>query len=318
VVFRDTGTVEIAELNYTVLPWNAINQDWFEPIPDSGIGGLGTSLGSHSLRTLRSPFPPSAAELDEAELEAMLALLQLHADASERLQVVRRLASVEVSGIVETGQRKREIESRLSGLRNVTCAISTFEEIERRPSGDPAIAKISASNDVEQPTPLEDYLVKREMSRDSIGDISHRLFNASIAVHHESIALDSLFRQFNSGEKLTGTARQAFNQLVSEHRAKLVAALQNEDQLLNSLGLSPEIHTPASIASGLNAATEQNAALCTELLSGNDGKARSAELIVHELEDSISELRVVVSRLPLLPNSSQSATAPPRSNNQEQ
>ncbi len=74
----------------------------------------------------------SEDELDEAELAVRLTLNNLHADAGEQLDVVRTPNAIQVKGIVETDQRKREIEFHLHTLPNVISAIFTVEEMEHR------------------------------------------------------------------------------------------------------------------------------------------------------------------------------------------
>jgi len=67
------GTIEIAELNYDVMPWSAISGDWFEPIAafHPGISG-----GVRTSALPRLPLHLSDTEIDEAELGAQLALRQ--------------------------------------------------------------------------------------------------------------------------------------------------------------------------------------------------------------------------------------------------
>ncbi len=112
VELRDRGTIEIAELSYDVLPWAAASPDWFEPLP----GAIATE---GVLPAPRSHHVLSEQVLDEAELEARIALHQLHADTGERIRLARNAGAIHVKGVVDTDVRKRELLARLAELPHV-------------------------------------------------------------------------------------------------------------------------------------------------------------------------------------------------------
>jgi DNA-directed RNA polymerase specialized sigma24 family protein len=76
ISLRDAGVLEIAELNYDVMPWGVVNQDWFEPLPGQS---LVDPLRSHPVAAGIPPRTVSDSELDEAELSTRIVLNQLHA-----------------------------------------------------------------------------------------------------------------------------------------------------------------------------------------------------------------------------------------------
>src|SRR5208283_3807255 len=109
VSLRDNSTVEVAELDYKILPWAAVDANLFEP-----IGSLNTSITSPSGRVLsfpRIPEAPSESELDETELGALLVLNRLHADVGGEVKIHRSSGIVEVEGLVESEERRRELEA---------------------------------------------------------------------------------------------------------------------------------------------------------------------------------------------------------------
>src|SRR5260370_25395993 len=81
VELLDVGTVEIAELNYAVLSWNAVNADLFEALAPTTTPTLPlhTAIASHP------PSLPTRAELLEAELQARVQLHTPYADLVDEI-----------------------------------------------------------------------------------------------------------------------------------------------------------------------------------------------------------------------------------------
>ncbi len=123
IEFRETGTVEIAELNYDLMPWGEMNDELFEPL-DQPV----SALHLHATPAIHLPHALSDLELDEAELTARLVLSQLGADKTERIDLVRAADGVQVKGIVATSERKNQIESRLRQVTHVIPVIYTFQD----------------------------------------------------------------------------------------------------------------------------------------------------------------------------------------------
>ena len=131
VELRDSGTVEIAQLNYDVLPWGAVNQDWFESLPSGAAtdapGGL-SGLSIHSSRL------PSKLEL-ETELAVRYALHGLGADLGEPIEIHSGGPTAElisVVGVVSSAQRKQELFAFLKRIPGVAARLRTEEEAAPR------------------------------------------------------------------------------------------------------------------------------------------------------------------------------------------
>lgn len=299
VELRDSGTIEIAELNYDVLPWGAVNPDWFEP--------LTTTSGKVSRDVHPSLLPRvhpllTGLELDEAELETRLVLNRLHADTSERLQIVRDPNGILVKGIVETEARKQEIEKQLIKLSHVTPAIFTFEETERWPSAETNATSVAQNSVVAEPSPLERFLLKRGESQAEVSETYKGFFGASVTVNQNSKSMVELLRRFGSGVQLTAAAQSALEQLIRQDESGIDAALQEQLTLIRAMeiggnGAVPE--TPsAAPADALQAAATRNVALSNELITSGNAQSRSAETIVSELSASIAQIQSILAHLP--------------------
>ena len=129
VEFRNRETVEIAELDYHVLPWTAAEANLFLPENISGT----TILRVSPLSSCFHLMPLTEGQLDEAELGVRLVLNKLHADTGEQTQIERSTSGVEVKGLVETDKRKRELMDQLQIVPRLKISILSMEELRRRP-----------------------------------------------------------------------------------------------------------------------------------------------------------------------------------------
>jgi DNA-directed RNA polymerase specialized sigma24 family protein len=296
VELRDAGTIEIAELKYDVMPWNAVNEDWFEPMAalHPGISG--------DVRTSVLPLLPlylSDTELDEAELGAQLALRQAGADTSERIEIVRNPGSIVVRGIVATEVRKHEIETYLNLVPHVVAALYTFREVENSRATGTEITSLKQSSSVTGVSPLEDYLAHQGQNREAIGELGHQLFNSSVEIHQEGKAIASLLQRFAARQALSAKAQASLDALLNDHRQKMLAALQAEKKLLTKIKAVTGPEHGATPSGNLADASATNVALCGELISDNNQQPRSAQAIVPELNQSIAQLRAILDNISL-------------------
>jgi hypothetical protein len=166
------------------------------------------------------------------------------------------------------------------------------------------------SSVVSQTTPLEKYLVDRGWTRDNVRHISRQIFDSSTAIDRESQAITDLLKRFASKNSLSQTADATLEQLIAEHRSRLLKALTAEEQSLAAVGLTASSKSLESLTA--NARTNVN--LTQELISTADSQPRSAEAIVPELAESVAQLRTDLLHVPpsLQPfhNSSLSPQAP--------
>jgi hypothetical protein len=311
IELRDSGTIEIAELNYDVLPWSAVNDSLFEP--EGAISGVGAPI--RPSLSIHLPVPLTDTELDLAELSARLVLDKLHADNGERIELVRTERGVQVKGIVETDERKRELETQLRFVPHVIPAIFSYRDMENHTSTGTDITSVRMSSVVSQTTPLEKYLVDRGWTRDNVRHISRQIFDSSTAIDRESQAITDLLKRFASKNSLSQTADATLEQLIAEHRSRLLKALTAEEQSLAAVGLTASSKSlPLKSLESLTANARTNVNLTQELISTADSQPRSAEAIVPELAESVAQLRTDLLHVPpsLQPfhNSSLSPQAP--------
>jgi RNA polymerase sigma factor (sigma-70 family) len=300
VELRDSGTIEIAELNYDVLPWSSARPDWFEPA--GGVTGIGPRVEpSFSL----PPTPLTDGQITEAELSAMLALQQLHADTDNRLQVIPRPNGVQVKGIVETDARKRELEARLDQIPHVIPSIFTFQEFERQASSrsgsSAAGTRLSMASDTEQSSPLEKFFLAKGETRDEMSRLADRVSDSSNTIDRDSRMLADLMKRFASDQQLTDAGRSTLAELIAEHKQNVLRALDDEEHSLAEAGLlSGSAKTSPDGATDLKEIAEQNRRLCEELVFGDDAGGRSAQEIVPELVRTIHQLHTSALQIPLL------------------
>lgn len=293
--FRDTGTVEIAELNYAVVSWNSINQGLFEP--------LAMASNIPPVRASRA-LPPSRADMDEAELRTRLALNQLRADTGEQVEISRRDGDILVKGVVESTERKRQLEAHLRLLPRVASSIMSTHDLATRATTASMTSNIKEKSVIAQASPLDKYLLQQQRSREELSQLSRKLFDSSIAINQEGKAIADLIRRFGSGEHLTEVAGIALGELLLRHRTTLLATLQQQAEILAELGTSPSetnnnpSESPADPLVRLLVDGDKNLALCKELISGGSTASRSTELVISELNQSAADLRAAALLIP--------------------
>lgn len=302
VELRGEGTVEIAELNYDVMPWGAVNQDWFEPLSGRAVTdapGILPALAVHVPRVL------SNLELDEAELEARIALNQLHADAGEPIHVGRSSSGIEVKGVVDTDVRKQQLVSRLSQLPHVQSSILSVEELGNRP---PSGSLYSPSEPIHvysveaQVSPLEQYLRETKRSEDQLSTVSQSLLDGSLKIQQAEAHFSELQPRFSGANQLPSDLQKQLATLAHTYLGTVEAGLQSNLHVLLSLGLddaSPSAVLPES--SSPEGDVEQQIRhyqeLCRELITGGGRQPRSAAAITNDLIKTSARIRLHLTQM---------------------
>jgi len=291
VALRDIGTVEIAELNYTILPWSAVDADIFEP-----IGGMLSTLAASRTHVLQLQLPKipqvvTQEQLDETELDARLILNHLHADNGEQIEIHRGHDEVEVEGIVETDERKRELQMQLRTVPRVKISILSVADLKNI-SADSNPTGVQTASMPDQPSPLEIFLLAHDRSVSGINVLAQRFFNVALTISQESKAIADLQARFTPEEQRTILAAATLSELIYSHRERLAAALKSERALVAEAQITPVVQTMpfGQRSSSLMAAAEKNLALSRELTQTNSPTTRSAEQILEEMSVSIDDL----------------------------
>jgi len=147
-------------------------------------------------------------------------------------------------------------------------------------------------------SPLADYLAHQGQNREAIGELGHQLFNSSVEIHQEGKAIASLQQRFAARQALTANALASLDALLSDHRQKMLVALQAEEKLLTKTKAVTRSEHGVTPSGNVADASATNVVLCGELISDNNEHPRPAQAIVQELNQSITQLRSILDRIP--------------------
>jgi hypothetical protein len=302
VELGDSGTVEIAQLNYDVLPWGAVNQDWFEPSPDHAVTD---APGILSTLVARAPRTLSVLELDEAELAARIALHQLNADAGERIHLARTSDGIRVRGVVDTDRRKRELISGMSRIPHVMASFFSVEELGSHPSS-------ASSFSSDQPlhvysveahaSPLEQYLRDRKLLVDELPAISQSLLDDGLRIQQAEVHFSELQPRFQSAGQLPVNLQDQLTDLAFDYLRVIEVGLDGNDRILRSLGLddsntTARLSEPDAPEESLNQLILKYQELYQELIVGGTKQSRSASAIAAELMSASSRIHLNLEQL---------------------
>ena len=296
---RDRGTVEIAELNYDVLPWGAVNQDWFEPV----AGATATDApGILPAIKIHAPHVLSNLELGEAELEARSVLNQLHADAGERIRLTRAVQGIEIKGVVETDARMHELVARLSQLSHVQTSILSVEELGNQPQSNSPINNgqpIHVYSVEAQPSPLEQYLRERKQSLDQLTSISQNLMDGALAMQQAEVHFSELQPRFNEADQFSVNAQKQLEELSHTYLNTIDTGMDANSRTLHSLGFD-DASSPrpeAVLADDLSQQVHQYQELCQEMIGGGAGQSRPAAEVARDLLSAGARIRLRVAQM---------------------
>lgn len=297
LVMRDLGEVEISELSYDVLPWDAVNvAELFEPeVPVLAVA-------PSALRPVRT-VPPVAA-LDKSELRARLVLNEIGADTGENISIERNRGSIAITGFVETQSRKNEIDQALLGLPFVSASVSTFETRNRQlvSSGQPI--SVQQQDVIAVVSPLQKYLASRSLPSDQAVQLSRDLLDEALEIDRQALALDLLEKRFPEAvqEGMAADNKALLQQLVTRYLSAINVAIQKERNLIGLVigelpsydsSNSTEIYTAADLL----LFAHENRRLSGELLSQSNEMQRPGDVILAELADALLQCERVTAQL---------------------
>jgi RNA polymerase sigma factor (sigma-70 family) len=296
VMLEDHESIEVAELSYEIVPWDAVSNDWLEP--QTGATSPNASR-RHVEKSLSIPSRLSESQIDIAALGALLAIQELHAD-TERLQMTRSANGVEVNGVVESESRKQQIVARLRTISHVIPGIFTYQELDAKPGTPSSTEVVKAVSVISGDSQLDRYCRAARIAHDECERLSYRFLNSSTTLVRDSNRLSELQQQYPSGRPLTSRAQFLLAGLVAGHVDHLNAALWDQEKTLEALSLESG---PAEPAKGGNSTTlisaaAQNLALTRELVYASDEHSRTVTVIVREIAISLRETRAAISRIP--------------------
>jgi hypothetical protein len=290
IAFRDSGTVEIAELDFKLLPWSSVDASVFEPI--GSIESAGMPSPSRVLALPRMPERLSEGQLDEIELGARLRLNQLHADSGEQIEIARMEQGIEVRGLVETNERKRALQAQLAGMPRVTVSIQSVSDLKNSEATNDGVKSVKAAPMLDLPSPLETYLLARGQSIRGISSIEQQLFDNALTISQESKAIEDLETRFVPDGRTSVIASATLAELIYSHHERLQAALKQERELLGEIQAMSSTGDGASTRkiSPLLDTAVRNLVLCKELTLANSPNTRSAETILADMSVVLDDL----------------------------
>jgi DNA-directed RNA polymerase specialized sigma24 family protein len=291
IELRDAGTVEIAELNYDVMPWGAVNQDWFEPPAEQA---LIRHEHVHAALPAMLPRPLTETELDQAELSVRVALSQLHADTGEQILLSRSTKGIEIKGIVETNDRKAELVTRLFQLPHAYPSLLSVEELGSQPKLDasPGSAPVETDSVEGRPSPLEQYFREKKLPLDQVESLSQNLFEQSVKVQQAEVRLLELHQRFKAANQLPADQQQKLTQLSQGYIEVIEAALDANARALRAIGLDGPEHTASNTTDeDIDHQVLRYQELCQQLVTSRTGEPLSAALVADEIRNASALIR---------------------------
>lgn len=290
VGFRDRDTVEITELDYSVLPWNAVDANVFEPLPPAAPDVPQSSPPAPHL-PLAAPAAPSVEQLDETELVTRMILNQLHADEDGQIEVRRSEQGIEVVGLVATEDRKRELVQQLMAVPRLKISIQSETDLKTLPPEHGDAVSVESEMLPDTPSALERYLRGRGRTTENINGVEQQLFEDALVISRESRFIIDLKNRFSDFKQMPILEEAEFESLLYSHHERLETALAQEQGLMAQVGAST-----ASAGQGSAPGTlllveaDKNLALIRELTQNSVAHPRSAEEILADMAVTLESL----------------------------
>ena len=282
--FRNHETVEIAELDYSILPWNAVVASIFEPLNSLAERRTPAFVPLPSVQT------PTPGQLDEDELSARLILNRMHADEGEQIEIRRLPEAVEVDGVVESEERKRQLITQL--MMAPRLKISIQSESDWKASQSIASIRVEERSLPDTPSALAVYERSRGRSVDESSNLARQLFDEALAVSHEANAIADLNSRYNRNGQMPVVASATLETLIYSHHERLEEALRKEHVLLRSLGQTGAASASNRALGTLVEEAARNLALMKELTQTNLPATRKAEAIFADLSSAADRIAV--------------------------
>lgn len=293
---RGEETIEVAELDYAVLGWNAVNESLFEPL----AAATSASGMNPSIHPVLPPALPSPMQIDAAELDTRMILNHLHADSQDQIRISHSNIGVIVKGIVQTNQRKHELLAQLDQVPLVHSQILSIEEMREHPSlssahsahehSGPQVQSYVAGD---QPAPVAKFIADKGLPAEQVSLTSKQLVDASVEVETAGTRFEELQTRFESIAGMPQGAQEQFNVLAAAYISEIRNGLQLELDALRSVGLDgATMQSETQPSEGdLGALIAQNQAYCQELITGGAAPERSAIEIAADIKQSAARIR---------------------------
>lgn len=293
IAYREFGTVDISEVSTEVLTAEAANQLFAESQPEHR---------EVVPRAHASALLPNSMQMNETELQARLILNRENADTGEQIEVLRDTRGIQIRGLVENVERKKQLEDSLRGIPFLNVTLKGFDEIQAVPAKAGQVA-VESQQPVEAKTSrLEKFFLQQGRDRDDLGRISAGLFDVSLAINRSSQQLEQISSRFSAGEELSPVAVRAQRELMLRITERLIGDLNvqrrliGETQIKIATEMAKESHRNSEPADLVHLAA-RNVFLTKELITSGSEPDRAVEDVVTELNETIFQLRAVALQL---------------------
>jgi hypothetical protein len=237
---------------------------------------------------------PTPEQLDETELTARLILNQLAADTGEQIEVHRLPQAIEVDGLVETEERKRELVSRLASVPRMKLVLQSAAQMREAPLTGNEPVSVQATSLPDHPSALERYLGARGRNVGDINAVAQRVFNDALTISHESKAMFDLKTRFATTQQMPVVDSATIVELLYSHHERLEAALRRERGLLAEMEGTRVSHggVRTQEAAPLEEEASRNLALVKELTQTDAPAERDAEAIFADMSSTLDRISV--------------------------
>jgi hypothetical protein len=284
IEYRDASNVTISELSLEVLNWDKAAPFFVES--ESSKGAMAPR--SHAA----TPLLPGEVQINETELLARLVLNQNAADTGEQIDVSRDTNGVQIHGLVESEDRKAELNKSLKGIPFLTVKIQSLADLNSVANSPTQVATTEERSVKAHVSPLEQFFVEQGRSREDLSRISAGLFNDSISIIRVSRAIEQIASRFSDDTTLSPASVRARDELLSRDVTQLLNDLKQQQEFLDETGISVELAAnPQEGNAQLVGLAERNAAATRELISGDGASSRPERGLATELAETISSLR---------------------------
>jgi hypothetical protein len=303
IEMRDQETIEVAELDFAVLGWNAVNLALFERLVPSpaALAAMTPSIHADLPQSL-----PSMLQIDIAELAVRSALNQINADTQDQIRVTHTDSGVVVKSIVRTNQRKQELIAQLNQIAYVHSEILSTEEMQNRPENT-AFAQSAAGGPAQlysapvELAPLAVFLQDRSFPSDQLSVSSKQLLDASLKVQRAGAELAELQERFGHVEALPPQSQMRFETLAVTSRNAIEEGLTAELTVLGRIGFpvqdSGDVLADSEDSASLTTLrkyVERNQQYCQELIVAPVKDPRPASMVAADISASVGRIRTVL------------------------
>jgi hypothetical protein len=302
---RDSEEVEVSEVNYDVLSWDAVNAAslFVDPSPAPDFS--------------QPLAPQNTRKLLESELAVRYALHGIGADLGEPIDIqtgAHGFGPVSVVGIVSSPERKRELLLALRDLPQVTAQLQTEEEAARRQPHAPvtrAEPKVVVAR-----SPIERELLAYFGDPGAVENFSKHAAALTEDLMAHAWALRHLSERYSvhgtKGElTFSGSSRQLLQTMRRDHLGAMSSATSELENLLGPVlqsiaedapETSPEFSSDVSPFDGAQSAQRLTLALLSGATdstgSDSSGNVFPARQGVRDLLGALRSLEITLERQP--------------------